>query len=163
MLKETKGFTLIELLIVISLFGVIILLLGSLLNYNIRNFVSNDQYYQYKSDARYAINIVTSEIRKNYNTSYNSGKILDNSSNIIVNSNPNDENGSIYFYFDQNRYGTGNGYGELRRNGGGVIARNIKDFKIESDSDGIVKITIKAGKDNNDKIFELSTYITLYK
>lgn len=161
MLKN-RGFTLIEVMIVIGLIGVVLLVVGDILNYNFINFNQNNKYFRYKLDGRYAMSKVVNEIRKNYGTSFNAGKILASDSTVLVNSNPNDFTGNIYFYYDPDRYGTGDGYGELRGQGDRVLAKNIKDFKIESIDTGLVKITVKSGKENTKRMFEISTYLRLY-
>lgn len=158
---NNKGFTLIETMISIALISVLLLITSQLLNYNIISFRQNNNYYKYKLEARSAMTKVIYEIKKNYMTSYSSSKILSSGGATLVNSNKNDLTGNIYFYYDANKYGTGDGYGELRRNGVAII-KDIKNFTIESIDANLVKITIKTGKENTNRIFEVSTYVNLY-
>ena len=162
-MKNKKGFTLIEVMIVIALIGTMLLVMSTILNDNIKKFVQNTNYYKYKLDGRYAMSKVVNETKKNYNTTFNLGKVLASDVSTLVNSNKNDLTGIICFYYEPDKYGVGDGYGELRGEGGNIIARNIKDFTIESINADLIKVTIKAGKENNKRIFQLATYIWLYK
>lgn len=159
---NNKGFTVAELLISIMLISVLLLMSNQLLNQNIIKYKQNSNYYKYKLDGRYAMSKVVNEIKKNYGTTFSSNKILSSTSTTLVNSNKNDLTGNIYFYYDANRYGTGDGYGELRRPSGAVLAKNIKEFTIESIHYNLVKVTIQSGKKNTDKNFTISTYVELY-
>lgn len=162
MVKNNNGFTLIELMITISLFGIVLLSMGSLLNYNISSFSKDSTYYKYKLDARYAMNKVINEIKKNYGTSFDLGKVKASDLTVLINSNKNDAVGNIYYFYDPDRYGIGDGYGELRGQSGETIVKNIKDFTIESINANLVKVTIKAGRDNSSRIFTIATYVSLY-
>ena len=162
-MKSNKGFTLIEVMIVIGLIGTMLLAMSGILNDNIIRFVQNTNYYKYKLDGRYAMTKVVNEVKKNYNTSFDSGKVLASNADILVNSNKNDLTGNIYFYYEPDKYGIADGYGELRGQGDSVLARNIKDFTIESINADLIKVTIKSGKENNKRIFQLTTYVWLYK
>lgn len=161
-MKNNKGFTLIEVMIVIGLIGVMLLAMSTILNDNIYRFTKNTNYYKYKLDGRYAMTKVVNEIKKNYNTSFDSGKILSSTSATLVNSNKNDLTGTLCFYYEADKYGVGDGYGEIRDSSGSVIARNIKDFTITSETANLVKVTVKTGKENSSRIFQLITYIRLY-
>ena len=164
MIRNTKGFTLIELMIVIALIGFVLLIMGDILNFNIKRFNQDSSYYKYKVYGRYAMNKVVSEIKKNYNASFDSGKIkASDGVTVLINSNKNEASGDIRYYYEADKYGVGDGYGELRYQDGSTLAKNIKDFTIESTSSpDLVKVTIKAGAESTKKIFELVTYIRLY-
>ena len=157
-----KGFTIIELVIAISLISVLILISSNFLNYNIRSYRDTNDYYKHKIEARYAMDKVVLEINRNYGISYNNGKVLGSDASVLVNSTPNELSGNIQFYFDADRYGIGDGYGEIRGVNGESIIKNIKEFTIESPETNIIKILIKTGKENDKKTFQLITYVRLY-
>lgn len=161
MIKNNKGFTLIELMMVIAILGIVFSVVGSVLNNSIIKYNRESTYYESKINARYAMNRVLNEIRRNYNTTYASGKVSLGAT-TLVNSNKNDATGNIYYYYEANKYDTGDGYGELRGAGGVVIAKYIKDFKIESVSAKLIKVTVKGQKQNSKRDLTITTYIRLY-
>ncbi len=159
---NNKGFTLIEVSIVIALIGFLLLCIGNILTDNLNTFTDNNNYYKYKLQSRYAMSKVVNEVKKNYGTTYDAGKVLSSSAEVLVNSNKNEAVGNLNFYYEPDKYGTGDGYGELRGADGRVIATNIKDLTIEGINENLIKVTIKAGKENRKRIFEFSTYVRLY-
>lgn len=165
MIKNNEGFTLIELMLVISLIGIVLLIAGNIVNYNITTKYNFDRsYYECKINGRYAMNRIVNEIKNSYNTSFTLGKITGGVT-TLVNSNENDMTGNIQFYYEADTYGIGDGYGELRDSNGAVLAKYIKDFTIEDLNPvdpNLVKVTVKSQKGNSKRAFEIVTYIRLY-
>jgi prepilin-type N-terminal cleavage/methylation domain-containing protein len=172
MILNRKGFTLIEVMIAVTLFGILMISIQGVLRLGIVGSGKDVNYYGHKIQARYAMNRIIDEIKANIGTTFDSTNNVIKASDgttILINANPTNmtEDGDIFFYFDPNRYGTGDGYGELRGQNGRIIAKYIKDFKIEYDdtidpSHKLLKVTLKSGRRNSEQFFEFATYIQLY-
>lgn len=172
MILNRKGFTLIEVMIVVALLGILMISLQGILRFGIVDSNQNANYYKYKVQARYAMNQIMHEIKTNIGTTFdttnNEIKASDGTTVLINATSTNTtESGEIYFYLDPNKYGIGDGYGELRGQNGRVIARYIKDFTIEYDdtidpTHKLLKVTIESGGQNSGQVFQFATYVQLY-
>lgn len=175
MILNRKGFTLIEVMIVVALLGILLISVQAMLKFGILDSVHNANYYEYKIQARYAMNQIIHEIKTHVNSKYDSvnypNEILASDGvTVLINANPTTgtEAGDIFYYFDPNRYGTGDGYGELHGQNGRVIAKYIKNFTIAADdtidpSHKLLKLTINCGAQNSsNQFFQFSTYVQLY-
>lgn len=68
-MKNRRGFTLIELILTISLIGIVISLIFSLISYTQNNFNNQKVKSDNISNARYAMDYLTREIRKSHEIS----------------------------------------------------------------------------------------------
>lgn len=172
MILNRKGYTLIEVMVAVALMGILLISVQTMLRFGIVDSGKNANYYDYKIQARYAMKQIIHEIKTNIGTIYDSTNnviLASDNTTILINPKPTSttESGDIYYYFDPNRYGTGDGYGELRGQNGRVIAKYIKNFSIGYDnslvpSNKILKVTINCGAQNSGQLFQFSTYVQQY-
>lgn len=172
MVLNRKGFTLVEVMVVVSLMGILLISVQGILRFSLVENSDFTNYYKQKIEARYAMNKVIHEIKTNVGATFDSGNkqvMASDGTTILINATPTDttEDGNIFFYYEPDRYGIGDGYGELRGQDGRIIAKHIKDFQIQTDdvidpTHKLLKVTVKSGKEDAGRTFQFSTYVQLY-
>lgn len=157
-MKSNNGFTLLELMVTISILGIMLIFMSRLLGLNVKLFRMTEGNAEYRDSARIAANSILTVVRENSNVGLDvstAGVISKPSSEVVLDyksnsSNSNVNHAKLWYYFEPDKFGTGNGYGELRDIDNKTIATYIRSLNIE-DRDTIeqwpyIKITIEAGK-----------------
>lgn len=165
LLKNNKGFTMIELVLTLSILGLIIVFMSQILNVNIRLVQSEDRKVEYMQNARLAANYILGRIRQNNlaDIEYREEegqKLIKASGTVVFDATKRtvipDNNPALWYYYEEDYYGVGNGYGELRNESDNALASYIRDISVQDmagqdPSKKYLRITVTTGKHAEDE------------
>jgi prepilin-type N-terminal cleavage/methylation domain-containing protein len=132
-IKNENGITLIELLVALALLGTIIGLISSVHIFGQKQFTSQSKQIQHESNVRYAMNMITKEVRS--------------SPTIAVSNNTIQTSTSLF-----ELKGTDLFKGDV------VLEEDIGEFIVQQ-SGNKISITIKSVPNQYDKVSSLSTNV----
>jgi prepilin-type N-terminal cleavage/methylation domain-containing protein len=132
-IKNENGITLIELLVVLALLGTIIGLISSVHIFGQKQFASQSKQIQHESNVRYAMNMITKEVRS--------------SRTIAVSNNTIQTSTSLFELKGTDLY-----------KGDVVLEEDIGELIVQQ-SGNKISITIKSVPNQYDKISSLSTNV----
>ncbi|MCT4595177.1 MAG: prepilin-type N-terminal cleavage/methylation domain-containing protein [Anaeromicrobium sp.] len=138
---NNKGFTLIELLIVIGIMGVIITAIFSFFISNLKTFNRADDHIQAQNNAQAAMNIIIGDIIGGQ------GLVRNENNRVVLKIS---DAKSITYDYDKDDQSIS------RRDTSEVIARNITDFHVSGNGNGV---TITITSEINDAKVSLKNNI----
>ncbi|QST00006.1 prepilin-type N-terminal cleavage/methylation domain-containing protein [Pontibacillus sp. ALD_SL1] len=130
-LRNEKGVTLVELLAALALLGIVILLISNAHMFGQKQFVSQSAQIENESNVRYAMNVITKEVRR--------------AETVSVSSDTLQTNSHAFELRGKNLY-----------KGESVLVEDIEEFSVQEKS-GKITITIKSFPNEFEKVATLST------
>lgn len=130
-LRNEKGVTLVELLAVLALLGIVILLISNAHMFGQKQFVSQSAQIENESNVRYAMNVITKEVRRAEMVTVLADTLQTNSNTFELRGNN--------LYKD-----------------GSVLIEGVEKFSVQ-ENDGKITITIKSMPNEFEKVATLST------
>jgi Tfp pilus assembly protein PilW len=132
-IKNENGITLIELLVSLALLGTIIGLISSVHIFGQKQFTSQSKQIQHESNVRYAMNMITKEVRSSPTIAVSNNTIQTSTSLFEL-------KGTDLFKGDE------------------VLEEDIGEFTVQQ-SGNKISITIKSVPNYYDKVSSLSTNV----
>ncbi|MCD5325680.1 MULTISPECIES: PilW family protein [Pontibacillus] len=130
-LRNEEGVTLVELLAALALLGIVILLISNAHLFGQKQFVSQSEQIENESNVRYAMNVITKEVRRAETVTVSSDVLKTNAHEFELRGNR--------IFKDQS-----------------VLVENIEMFSVQKNNEKIT-ITIKSMPNEFEKASTLTT------